>query len=334
MSQISSPMTHNPMYSAALIGTVLMIGAQVIFAGVNFAYDVITNPWNPLLADAKMSSSAAVFWQYLIATVFALPLILRIGLVKLRTRHPVLHEVRALVSALGAQVFVFGFASGVPVWQMVGLLMTGPFFVIAGSVLFLGERLTLARLGASAVAFVGAFLIIGVGTESFTWATILPVLAAAFWSTTTIITKYLSREEEPESLTLSLLLLISVNHALIGIVLGILVAVLPAGALPASLSAGFDFGFPAGDAVWWMLALALATAAAQYLMWAAYKRADASYLQPFDDLKLPINTLLGWIVLSQVPSIWFWPGAALIVAASSFIYWNESSRRRRTLAAA
>jgi drug/metabolite transporter (DMT)-like permease len=320
--------------NAALLGTLFIVAAQVIFAGVNFTYDVLTHPWNPLLADAKMTSSAAVFWQYLIATLFALPLIFRIGIGKLRTRHPMLHEVRALVSALGAQVFVFGFASGVPVWQMVGLLMTGPFFVVLGSVLFLGERLTLARIGATIVAFVGAMLIVGVGSESFTLATLLPILAAALWSTTTLITKYLSREEEPEALTLSLLLLISLNHAFIGIALAILVAVLPAGTLPASLSSGFDFAFPTGDAAWVIVVLGFVTAAAQYFLWSAYKRADASYLQPFDDLKLPLNTLLGWIVLSQVPTIWFWPGAALIILASSYIFWSESGKRKPTLATA
>ena len=323
-STAQSPMMQN----AAVLATLYMVGAQVIFAIVNFSYDVLTNPWNPMLADAKMSSSSAVFWQYLIATVFALPLILRIGIGKLRTRHPMLHELRALASALGAQVFVFGFASGVPVWQMIGLLMTGPFFVIAGSVLFLGERLTPSRIGASVVAFAGALLIIGVGTESFTWASVLPVLAAAMWSATTVITKYLSREEEPEALTLSLLLLISVNHALIGIGLGLVALLLP-GVLPQALSSGFDFAFPAGDAVWWIVFLGAVTATAQYLLWAAYKRADATYLQPFDDLKLPLNTLLGWIVLSQVPSAWFWPGAVLIVLASGYIYWSESGRRRR-----
>jgi drug/metabolite transporter (DMT)-like permease len=321
MNQISSP-TH----SAAFLGTLYIIGAQVIFAVVNFVYDVLTNPWNPLLADAKMTSSSAVFWQYLIATLFALPLLFRIGLDKLKTRHPVLHEVRALVSALGAQVFVFGFASGVPVWQMVGLLMTGPFFVILGSVLFLGERLTLTRIGASVAAFIGAMLVVGVGTDSFTWASILPVLAAALWSTTTLISKYLSREETPESLTLYLVLLISLNHALIGLVLGFLVLTLPAGALPPSLASGFDFAFPGGDAAWVVVILGFVTAAAQYLLWSAYKLADATYLQPFDDLKLPLNVLLGWIVLSQVPSILFWPGAALIVTASLFILQHEARK--------
>jgi drug/metabolite transporter (DMT)-like permease len=77
-----------------------------------------------------------------------------------------------------------------------------------------------------------------------------------------------------------------------------------------------------------IILLGLMTAGAQYLLWSAYKRADATYLQPFDDLKLPLNVLLGWVVLSQVPSLWFWPGAALIVLASSFVYWSELERRR------
>lgn len=307
-------------------GTTFMVAAQVIYAVVNFTYDVLTNQWNPMLADFKMSSSSAVFWQYLIATVFAIPLILRIGLDKLKSRHPVLHELRALASALGAQVFVFGFASGVPVWQMVGLLLTGPFFVIAGSVLFLGERLSATRIGASVVAFIGAFMIVGLGTDAFTWASLLPVLAAALWSATTVISKYLSREESAESLTLYLLLLIVVNHAVIGLLLGLLAIVLPAGALPASLASGVDFGLPQGDAMWWMLLLGLLTAATQYLLWSAYSVADATYLQPFDDLKLPFNLLIGWLLLSQIPGVTFWPGAALIVGASLYIGLVENRR--------
>jgi hypothetical protein len=50
VSQVSSP-TNN----LAVLGTLYIIGAQVIFAVVNFVYDVLTNPWNPLLADDKMT---------------------------------------------------------------------------------------------------------------------------------------------------------------------------------------------------------------------------------------------------------------------------------------
>ncbi len=320
MNQTASKATSN----YAMTATFYMLGAQAVFAVVNFTYDVLTNPWNPMLEGEKLTSSSTVFWQYLIATVFVLPLVFKIGLDKLKTRHPMLHEVRALSSALGAQVFVFGFASGVPVWQMIGLLLTGPFFVLIGSVLFLGERLTPTRIAMSVLAFIGAILIVGVGTGSFTAASLLPVAAAMLWSITTVISKYLSREESAETLTLYLVLLIAINHAIIGTALVLLALVLPEGTLPATLTGGVDFGFPSGNAMWWILFLAFITAISQYLLWSAYKLADAAYLQPFDDLKLPINVLLGWILLSQVPTAWFWPGATLIVGASLYMAWREA----------
>ncbi|ODT74844.1 MAG: hypothetical protein ABS76_35965 [Pelagibacterium sp. SCN 64-44] len=321
MSQISS--TQN----APVLGALFMLGAGITFAVTNLLTPTITY-------GMGVPSTAVVFWQYVIATFFALPLIFRIGLGALRTRHPLWHEARAFLSALGVQFFAFGFASGVPVWQMVALSMTGPFFILAGATLFLGERPGAQRVGATIVGFAGALMVAQLGTEQFTLASLLPVLAAACWGTVSVITKYLSRDEAPESLTLYMLVLITPNHFLIGLVLGIAVAVLPAGVLPASLATGFDFVLPGGDALWLILLLGAITAAAQYFISLAYKAADATYLQPFDDLKLPLNTLLGWVVLAQVPAIWFWPGALLILLASSYILWTETDRQKRGLQAA
>ena len=315
MNQVSS--TPN----APFLGAAFMLGAGITFAITNILTPIIT--W-----QMGVPSTAVVFWQYVIATVVAIPLILRIGFPALKTRHPVAHEFRALLSAIGVQFFAFGFASGVPVWQMVALSMTGPFFVIAGATIFLGERLTMQRLGAAIAGFVGAILVAELGSDQFTWFSVLPILAAACWGTVSVITKYLTRDEAPESLTLYMLVLITPNHLLIGLLIGILVAVLPAGTLPASLATGFDFGLPGGDALWLIVLLGVVTAGAQYFMSLAYKTADATYLQPFDDLKLPLNTLLAWVVLSQVPHLWFWPGALLILGASSFILWTEADKRR------
>lgn len=313
MSQISSSR------NAPVLGALFMLGAGITFAISNILTPIIT--W-----QMGVPSTAVVFWQYVIATIIALPLIFRIGLGALKTRHPGWHEARAFLSALGVQFFAFGFASGVPVWQMVALSMTGPFFIITGATLFLGEKLTLRRLGATTIGFFGALMVTQLGSEQFTLASLLPILAAACWGTVSVITKYLSRDEAPESLTLYMLVLITPNHFLIGLLLGIAVAVLPAGVLPASLATGFDFVLPGGDALWLIVLLGVVTAGAQYFFSLAYKAADATYLQPFDDLKLPLNTLLGWIVLSQVPAIWFWPGAVLILGASTFILWSESEK--------
>jgi len=303
-----------------------MLLASLALAGSNIPQSLLPTPTQ--YGGFGMASTGMAFWQYLIATVFALPLIARIGLKNLRTRHPIVHEVRAFVSALGVHVFVYGFAAGVPIWQMVTLLSTGPLFIILGSVLFLRERVTVVRLIASLVAFAGAVIVSGVGTDGFSAMTLVPVGAAALWATTDVLTKYLSREESPETLTLSLLVLITPNHLLILLLATAWAALAPA-LVPAGLATGFPFALPSGAGLWILLLLGVLTAVAQYLLAAAYKLADASYLQPFGDLKVPLSALLGWVLLGQVPSAWFWLGAALILGASAFIFYAESSGRQR-----
>ena len=105
MSQLSSTQTS----SGAVSGALLMLVASIAFAGTNVLQSYLAWP-------IGMASTGMTFWQYLIATIIALPLILRIGVKNLRTAHPVAHEIRAFVSALGVHVFVYGFASGMPVW--------------------------------------------------------------------------------------------------------------------------------------------------------------------------------------------------------------------------
>ncbi len=326
MSQISSSSHHS-----ATSGAIFMLVAALAFAGSNLLQSALPTPVE--YGGYGMSSTGMAFWQYVIAALLSLPLILRIGVDKLRTSHPLAHEIRAFVSALGVHVFVYGFATGVPIWQMVTLLATGPLFIILGSTLFLGERASTARIAAALVGFVGAIIVSGVGAEGLSWTTLVPISAAALWAITDILTKYLVlKGEGPETLTVSLLVLVTPNHLLILLAVWTLGFAAP-GLLPASLVDNV-FALPSGNALWLLALLGALTAAAQYLLAFAYKVADATYLQPFGDLKVPLSGLLGWLLLGQVPSIWFWPGAALIVLASAFIYWVESRGHTPTLAAA
>ena len=321
MNHVSSSTQHS-----AVTGALFMVVASLAFAGTNVLQSALPTPVE--YGGYGMSSTGMAFWQYVIASVLALPLIMRIGVHNLRTKHPVLHGVRAFVSALGVHVFVYGFASGVPIWQMVPLLATGPLFIILGSTLFLGERASTARIGAGLVGFVGAIIVSGVGVEGLSAYTLIPIAAAALWATTDVLTKYLSRTESPETLTVSLLVLVTPNHLLILLAVNAFAWLAPT-LVPNGLATGFPFALPSGTGLWLLLLLGGLTAAAQYLLSIAYKVADATYLQPFGDLKVPLSGLLGWIVLSQAPSIWFWPGSILILAASTFILWNESQNRQK-----
>jgi drug/metabolite transporter (DMT)-like permease len=317
MNQVSS--TQN-----AATGALLMVTAAVAFAGSNVLQSVLPTPAE--YGGFGMSSTGMAFWQYVIASLLALPLILRIGIDKLRTRHPLAHQMRAFVSALGVHVFVYGFASGVPIWQMVTLLATGPLFIILGSTIFLGERATPIRIIAALMGFAGAIVVSGVGAEGLGWTTLVPIVASALWAGTDILTKYLAREESPETLTISLLVLVTPNHLLILLAVNAFAWLAPT-LLPAGIATGFPFALPSGTGLWLLLLLGLLTAAAQYLLGMAYKLADATYLQPFGDLKVPLGGLVGWVALGQVPSVWFWPGAALVLGGSLLIFWAEGQRR-------
>jgi len=315
LKQISSriaALSQGGSLGAASQGALLMICASLAFAASNTLQSVL--PWR-----YGMSSTGMAFWQYLIASVLMAPIVMRIGLNRFRTRRPLIHEIRAFASALGVHVFVYGFAAGAPIWQMVTLLATGPLFVIIGSTLFLGERASGARLGAALAGFVGAVVVSGVGSEHLDWRALTPIAAAALWAATDVLTKYLARDETPETLTVSLLVLIAPNHLAILLVVNALAFMMPPG-----VANGLPFALPQGQGLILLLALGAVTAAAQYLLASAYKAADAVYLQPFADLKAPLAGLIGWVTLGQTPSVWFWPGAALIVGASLFLFWGEN----------
>lgn len=325
MNQLSSK-------SSATTGAIVMVVASLAFAGSNILQSLLPTPTE--YGGYGMASTGMAFWQYLVAGLISLPLVLRIGLDKLRTRHKLVHEIRAFTSALGVHVFVYGFASGVPIWQMVTLLATGPLFIILGSVLFLGERASPVRLVAALLGFTGAVIVSGVGVEGLGWATLVPVLAAALWATTDVLTKYLTlKGESPETLTVSLLVLITPNHLAILLIVTALSAFAP-GVLPAGVATGFPFALPAGNGLWLLVLLGVLTGLAQYLLAFAYRIADATYLQPFGDIKVPLSGLLGWALLAQVPSQWFWLGAALIIGGSLLIWLAEWHGRAAPLATA
>ncbi|WP_252911154.1 DMT family transporter [Aliihoeflea aestuarii] len=281
--------------NTAMRGALVMTSAGLAFAGLNVALQHAT-----MIGGA--SAPAAAFVQYALALLLVMPLVWR-NLGAMRTSRPGLHFLRVVLAAGGVQIWVMAL-SVVPIWQAVALSMTSPFFVVAGAYLFLGERVTKSRVAATCVGFAGAMVILAPWSETFTPHALLPVVSAALWAGTSLITKKLMTFEPTAGITVYMLLLL-----------------LPFNALTWG---GSGFALPPAEAWAALLVAGALTALAQYLLTAAYANADASYLQPFDDLKLPFNILLGWLVFAQMPSPTFWPGALMIAAASLYLMRRES----------
>ncbi len=288
-----------------LRGAGLMLAACAAYAGVNVA-----TQWAG--TRSGVPSVVIAFWQYVVALVLTLPLLIREGARALRTRHFGLHALRVALAAAGVQVWIFALAH-VPIWQVIALSMTSPFFVILCARLFLSEAVTRTRLLTTLTGFVGALIIIAPWSDRYTTYSLLPVLAAALWAGYSVMTKYLTRYELSASISAYMLILMTPINAALWLAAGASMAQIPA---------------PATEVWTVLIAIGVLTAAAQYCQVAAYAVADAVYLQPFDDLKLPINVILGWIVFGSAPAANFWPGAALIVGASLYLMRRDAGQTR------
>jgi drug/metabolite transporter (DMT)-like permease len=296
MSQSSHSPSASPV-SAPVAGAFWMVMAGVAFAGVNTLEQIVT-------VNLHLPAPTAAFLQYAVALAVILPWAARKGIPSLRSRHPGLQALRVLFAALGVQFWVLGLSHAVPIGQAIALVMTSPFMVTLGAGLLLREKVSLERWLAVIIGFAGGLVILDPFSESFTTASLYPLAASVLWAGVSLIQKKLLTEDSPETVTAWLLLLLAPVN---------LVLALPTGIV-----------MPSGDA--WIITIAagVLTAAAQGFLSLSYSRADAAYVQPFDNVKLPLNVLAGWLVFGWIPSSQLWLGAALIVGASMFLLWRES----------
>lgn len=273
----------------------------MVLAGISFALaNAVT--WTVTYKMGFKPQSDA-FWQYLIASAFALPFVWRHGVAEMKTQHPWLHILRVLLSVLGVQAFTQAFASGMAPWHVIALVMTSPFFVMIGAAVILREKVGANRWIAAILGFAGAMILLRPWDSGFTSAALLPIAAAITWAGASLVTKRLTRDEPQTAITLWLLVLLTPINLLF------------------SLQAGFEV--PAGNILWLLLVGGALMYAAQHFLTLSYAAADAGFVQPFDDLKLFSNILVSWLVLQFAPDMSYWPGILLVFAGSAYLLWSE-----------
>ncbi len=288
-------------------GAIAIITAGFLFACVNTLIPKLTSV-------SAIDASVIALVQYLVAFIFLMPSMANMGFFQsLKTKHFGMHCFRVCLSAIGIQCWTMALAYPIPIWQGIALLMTSPLFVTIGSGLFLKEKVDAKRWVATFLGFVGAMIILEPWAENFDWVVLLPVAAAFFWACYSLMVKKLSSEDSPTTMVAYLFILITPFNLLIA-----LTNLSPEGF---SLPSFSDFGF--------LILLGFLTALAQLAVAKAYSLADASYIQPFDFIKLPLNVLAGWLVFNWVPPGKLWLGAAIIIGATMYITHAEAKQTKK-----
>ncbi len=278
----------------------------MVLAGTCFAIINTTNQY--LSTKLGLHNTVVGFFQYFISFIVMLPWIVKTGLTTaLKTDHLGLHVVRVLMSVIGIQLWLWALAYPIPIWQAIALVMTSPLFVIIGSALFLKEKVGISRWLATLVGIAGSLIILEPWGEDFKLASLLPVAAAFFWAVYSLMIRMMSKTESTGSMVVYLLVLIAPMNFIL--------------AMP-NFSAPTDF--------MWLLLIITGTllALAQWSLVRAYATADASFIQPFDLVKLPLNVFAGWLVFSYTPPGKLWLGASLLVGATIFILHRENKLKK------
>jgi drug/metabolite transporter (DMT)-like permease len=89
----------------------------------------------------------------------------------------------------------------------------------------------------------------------------------------------------------------------------------------------------------WVLAVGVALSATigQYFWVQAFKAGEMSAVAPFEYLRLPFAVFVGWLIWGEMPVIWTYVGAAIVIGSALYIAHREAQlgreRRRAALTA-
>ena len=221
------------------------------------------------------------------------------------TRRPAIQVTRSLL-LLASTSFFFTALARVPLADATAISFTAPFIVagLAGPVLH--ERVGTGQWLTIAVGFLGALVIIRPGFGHTSPYALLVFGSAACYSLYQVFTRHVAGVDRPET---------SVTYsALVGTVL--LSAAVPFyWRAPATLSHALL-----------LVSLGLLGGLGHYCVARALLWGPASILSPFHYSQLILAALAGYLVFGDVPSVWTWAGAAIVIGSGLHMVWRETSR--------
>ena len=246
------------------------------------------------------------FFRVVIGFVAILPFVAGSGLTRLRTRHHGVHFVRAVFGLLAMYCSYYAIAR-MPLADYTGLSFTKPLFAAVLAVAILGETVRWRRWTATLVGFLGVLVMVRPGAGAFQPAALAALVDSFSIAFLVTLVKRLPATETP----LTMLFFF-----------GLFATVLSIG--PAIYSWQWPTVFE------WLLLVGVGVLGAlSQMFWIrAFRAGEASAVAPFDYLRLPMAATIGFVGFSELPTVWTFAGAAVIVASTLYIAHRESQLRK------
>jgi len=233
------------------------------------------------------------------------------GLAALRTRRPLAHLMRGILSVCSLITF-FESLRLLPLATVVAICFAAPLFMTLMSVVLLREQVGWQRWTALAAGFAGVSVIIGpqamdgeLGRGAW-----MALAAALFYAASTTSVRWLAATESDLSM------IVSQN-----------LCMLVAGLVGLAFVPLEPPGVRMGLVIFASAALLLL---GQRMTFRALRLAPVGAVAPFHYTELVWATLFGWLFWREWPAAHVWWGAALVVGAGLYAIWQERRRAAET----
>lgn len=262
------------------------------------------------LMSQTYASEQVVWARTLSHLIFVLALFVpRHGFGIVRTRRPGVQFFRSCM--LISSTFLFFTAiKFVPIAQAASISFTAPLIVVILAGPMLGEQVTLSRVLAVIVGFVGVLVVIRPGADVFQWASLLIVGSATCFAVYQVLTRRVAGFDRPETSV--------VYSALVGSVL---------------MSAIVPFSWKTPDAwtdVMLLASLGVLGGLGHYCVARAMTCAPANFLSPFQYWQMVGSVAVGYALFGEMPDALTWVGAALIIGAGMYVGIRGQPERQPT----
>jgi drug/metabolite transporter (DMT)-like permease len=246
------------------------------------------------------------FFRVVIGFVAILPFVAGSGLAQLRTRHTGVHLVRAVFGLLAMYCSYYAIAR-MPLADYTGLSFTKPLFATLLAIVILGETVRWRRWTATIVGFLGVLVMVQPGAGTFHPASLAALTDSFSVAFLVTLVKRLPATETPLTMLFYF---------------GLFATVLSIG------PAIYSWQWP--TTLEWLLLIGVGVLGAlSQMFWIrAFRAGEASAVAPFDYLRLPIAATIGFVGFSELPTIWTFVGAAVIVASTLYIAHREAQLRK------
>ncbi|MBL6864642.1 MAG: DMT family transporter [Rhodospirillales bacterium] len=238
------------------------------------------------------------------AVILLMPIFINIGFGTLKSEKIGLHMARGVTMTVGGMSW-FWALSLVPLAKVTALNLSAALFTVLGAILFLKESSEWRRWMVLIFGFIGVIVIIQPGSEVISFGVILIISTRLFPATSRIISKVLSQTDRTPTI---------VVYGALGM------------AILSLLPALIVWQAPDLRQLLFIGLIAFFGTLSQLAMVQAYKAGDMGAVEPIHFIRLIWAALFGFIIFGEVPGIWVWIGAVMIIIALSYLAKGEARK--------